>query len=241
LPNDPEVTAIARANAPLAPRWHTLALVGLILGVSLSGTLLARYGARVPAVRAPQGTASARIFSQYLPLLLVNWGLVVYCVRLFRKRGALSELLGERWSSAWRAFSDLAAASACFCLIMLSEFACARLFSVGRNAAIASLLPSTEAERLTWLVVALSVGFCEEVVYRGYLQTQLAALTRSPSLGLLLQAMLFGIAHLDQGLPLALRIAEYGLLFGVLARVRRSLWPGILCHVAVDLAAVFLR
>jgi membrane protease YdiL (CAAX protease family) len=112
---------------------------------------------------------------------------------------------------------------------------------MGRNAAIAQLLPSTEAERLTWLVVAVSVGFCEEVVYRGYLQTQLAAFTRSRTLGVALQAALFGIAHLEQGPASALRIGAYGLVLGVLASARGSLLPGMLCHIGIDLASGLLR
>jgi uncharacterized protein len=150
-------------------------------------------------------------------------------------------LLGRRWRTAGRAFTDLACALAGFFVIMGVEFASARLFVVGRNAAIAALLPSTGAERLTWIAVAVSVGFCEEVVYRGYLQTQLGAFTRSRVLGVVLQALLFGLAHLEQGPAAAARIAGYGLLFGALAQFRRSLLPGIACHVAVDLAAVFLR
>jgi CAAX protease family protein len=227
-------------GATLAPRWHTAALVGLLLAVALTGTLLQRYGAHSSALAAP-ARAESRIFAQYLPLLVVNWGLVLYTCWLFRGRNVLPDLLGRRWSNVGRAATDLGLGLGGVLVVMSVELVCARLFPVGRNAAIAALLPSTGAERLTWAFVALNVGFCEEVVYRGYLQTQLAAFTRSRALGVVMQAALFGVAHLEQGPATALRIALYGLLLGALAQLRQSLLPGIVCHVALDLAPVFLR
>ena len=226
-----------RPRVALAPRWHTGALVSLLLAVALTGTLLQRYGASAGALRAPVVSSAARILSQYLPVLLVNAGLLVYCCWLFRAPHTLPALLGERWHPARRAAVDLALAVVSAVVICTLEHYLARplALGMGRNAAIASLLPSTGAERLTWALVALCVGFCEEVVYRGYLQTQLAAFSGSVAWGVALQAVLFGLAHLEQGLAAALRIGFYGLLLGLLAHFRRSLLPGIVCHVGLDL------
>jgi membrane protease YdiL (CAAX protease family) len=233
--------ATARTDATLAPRWHTAVLVALLLAVALTGTLLQHYGAPNAAVRAPAPPAGARFFSQYLPILVVNFGLVLYTCRVFRERNALPALLGERWHNVQRAGVDLALALLGLVVIVGSELISTQLFAVGRNAAISSLLPSTGAERLTWVLVAVSVGFCEEVVYRGYLQTQLAAFTGRASWGVLLQAVLFGIAHFEQGAGAALRIGIYGLLFGIMARSRRSLLPSMACHISVDLLSGLLR
>jgi uncharacterized protein len=226
----------AHTGATLAPRWHTAALIALQLTVALSGTLLAHYAPATSGAELRSVAPVSRIYVQYLPLLLVNWALVGYCSRLFRPRNALPALLGEPWRSVRRACTDLALALAAGLVIRALEVAASHL-RPGRNAAIASLLPSTGAERLTWALVAVSVGFCEEVVYRGYLQSQLTAFTRSRALGVALQAALFGVAHLEQGPAAALRIAVYGLGFGVLADCRRSLLPGIACHIGIDLAS----
>jgi membrane protease YdiL (CAAX protease family) len=171
-----------------------------------------------------------------LPLLLVNGLLVLYVARLFRPRSALRELIGRHWRGPAEAFSDLLYASLAFGLIVAIEV-WTRPLLAGRNAAVSALLPSTEAERLTWLLVAASVGFCEEVVYRGYLQLQLSAFTRSALLGLVLQAALFALAHLEQGAEAALKIGVYGLILGALARYRGGLLPCIACHVGIDLAS----
>ena len=227
-------------HTPLAPRWHTALLVALQLAVAVTGTWLERGGSPSSARSAPAPTAS-RIFAQYLPLLIVNWSLVVYCCRLFRGQNALPALLGVRWHGLRRACADLALALGAAFVIVGIELISRQRFPMGRIAAVAALLPSTHAERLAWTVVAVSVGFCEEVVYRGYLQTQLGAFLRHPALGVALQAALFGIAHLNQGPRSALTIALHGLVFGVLAHFRRSLLPGIACHIGLDLASGLLH
>lgn len=230
-----------RSHAPLAPAWHTAALVGLLLAVAITGTLLPTAAAPNAAINAPSATTLAKISARYLPLLLVNWLLLLYTTRVGRKRSALRDLLGEGTRNLRRSTLDLLLGIACFAAIVGAEALFTAQVAPGRNAAISSLLPSTGAERLTWLLVAVSVGFCEEVVYRGYLQTQLAAFTHRRALGLILQATLFGVAHLEQGPFMALRIAFYGLLLGLLAHFRRSLWPGIVAHTLLDLSAAFLR
>jgi membrane protease YdiL (CAAX protease family) len=226
----------------LAPRWHTALLVALMLAVAVTGTLLQRSGAPIPAAHpAPAAHPGSRIVFQYLPILCVNWGLLLYVARLFRRHNALPELLGRRWSGGARAAVDLVLAASACVLIQLLQVTFTQHPEVGRNAAISALLPSAEAERLVWVLVAFSVGFCEEVVFRGYLQTQLAAFTGSTALGIVLQAALFGIAHAEQGGAAALRIACYGLILGGLAQLRRSLLPGIASHVAIDLVTGYWR
>jgi membrane protease YdiL (CAAX protease family) len=230
----------ANAAAELAPRWHTGALAGLIVAVALVGTLLQQCGSLVGTSPEPAPSASSRIWSQYAPILIVNFCLAAYCCRAFRAHNALPALLGERWHDVRRAGSDLLLALAAVALIQTIEILSAHLFGAGRNAAASAFLPKSVPERFTWLLVAVSVGFCEEVVYRGYLQTQLSAFTGRASLGLCLQAVLFGLAHANQGPLAAARIAIYGLILGALAKRRGSLLPSILAHVGIDLSSAFL-
>jgi len=207
-----------------------------MLAVAITGTVLQYVGE--PGVAA-SGEATGRatgICARYLPLLLVNGLLVLYVTRLFRPRSVLLQLLGRRWRTPADVLVDLLYASLSFVIICGLEALTRPLFA-GRNAAVSSLLPSTEAERLTWILVASCVGFCEEVVYRGYLCAQLGAFTKSPTLGVTLQALLFGISHLEQGVGAASRIAVYGLILGLLARRRASLLPGIICHIGIDLVS----
>ncbi|NNL19103.1 MAG: CPBP family intramembrane metalloprotease [Boseongicola sp.] len=114
----------------------------------------------------------------------------------------------------------------------LRHFAAAALITFGL-AGLSMLVPSpvgAELERnmevavwLGWLpftvfaVVAQSGA--EEVFFRGYLQSQIAARFRNPMIWLLLPALLFGAAHYSSALPskVALAYFAFAALFGLLA------------------------
>lgn len=229
-----------RPQSSIAPPWHTAALIALILAVAITGSLLPAGGITPSQAGLPPISGEQRLRLIYAPVLVVNGALTLYVSRVFRARNMLPELLGTGWRSLGRAATDLLLAVLGFVLISWLETRLAPAMGTGRNAALARLLPSTVAERLTWVLVSVSVGFCEEVVYRGYLQQQLSAASRSVVIGMGLSAVLFGIAHLEQGPAVAARSAVYGLLLGLLARWRRSLLPGIACHIGIDLRSAFL-
>jgi len=234
---DVSATGAPVADDSLAPRWHTAALVGLYLAVAATGAALQRLGA--PPVAVPSG--GGRVVAMYLPLLVVQWGIALYVCRVGRARNALATLLGLRWTSIDRAVGDVALAAVGWVAIKAVALAWARTFASGVAPAVTALLPQSLPERLMWAVVAVSVGFCEEVVFRGYLQRQFEGFWGRPWLAVGLQAALFGVAHGEQGVQAMARAALYGVGFGALARWRRSLVPGILCHAWTDLASGLLR
>ncbi len=230
----------------LAPRWHTAVLVSLIVAVALTGTLLARGTTATAAVTEGANRLTDRLVTFYLPVLIVDWGLVFYVSRIGRPANALPSLLGERAipRGGRRLVVDALVALGGFVVIELGELAAAGFDVSGGSAAARTLAPLSLAERLIWVVFAFTAGFCEEVVYRGYLRKQLAAFVGGPrgaAWGIALSALLFGIAHLDQGVGPALRFAGYAVGLGALAYWRRSLVPGIACHVAVDLLSGLVR
>jgi len=94
---------------------------------------------------------------------------------------------------------------------------------------------------MLWVLLSISAGFSEELVFRGYLQRQLTALTGSVTVALLLQSALFGIAHGYQGWRSCMAIAVYGALFTMLALWRRSLRPGMTAHAWTDIVGGLLR
>jgi membrane protease YdiL (CAAX protease family) len=100
-----------------------------------------------------------------------------------------------------------------------------------------ALLPNLPGEKAGWALLSVVIGGSEELVYRGYLRQQLQALSGSGWLAVLLQALLFGIAHGAQGQWAVARFAVYGALWGWLAQRRRSIVPCVLCHVGLDVYA----
>jgi membrane protease YdiL (CAAX protease family) len=109
-----------------------------------------------------------------------------------------------------------------------------RSFQVPR--AVDYLAPRSNLEIPVWIVLCLIVGFCEEVIFRGYLQRQFVAWTNRP-IGIVLSAALFGLGHGYQGRTTQILLGFFGLFLGILAEKRKSLRPGMLAHSWQDLIA----
>jgi membrane protease YdiL (CAAX protease family) len=85
------------------------------------------------------------------------------------------------------------------------------------------------------LLVAVTPGVIEELMFRGYLQSRLTE--RMPAaLGILISALIFSIAHLD--LLHVVGVLPLGLWLGAIAWRADSVWPAILCHAMNNTIAV---
>ena len=210
-------TLAKRLPDRVAPFWHTAALVVLVVAVALVGTL----------AKTNEAPAS-RISAVYVPAIFVQLGLVYYVTRAFRPRSVLRELVGRA------RVGDLAVAIALAAFVIASEL----VFAQPSTRALA-ILPRTVPERVMWIAVAASVGFAEELVYRGYFITQLRVFTGSVVVAVVLQAILFANAHANQGAFAMFRFGIYAAVFGAVAVWRRSLVPTILCHVGIDMIGAF--
>lgn len=216
----------------LAPAWHTRALVALLLAVATTGLLLE------PAPLQPFAVTSV-VVRAYAPLALVNVMLCLYVSGVGLERNVLAELLGRFRGDGWRLLKDLSIGLALAVALIAAENGLQAWLGLPESIAAHALRPSTTSEKLAWLPVAALVGFSEEVVYRGYLQRQFSVLTGRLPFGVLVQAALFGIAHAEQGGWAVGRFAGYAVVLGAVAAWRRSLAPGIWCHVAVDSLAAW--
>ena len=92
------------------------------------------------------------------------------------------------------------------------------------------MVPQNALEASAYLAAALTAGFVEESVFRGYLQNQLTAFSGSVIIGSALQILLFIQGHYFQGMLRLIPVALFGLLFTVLALWRKSLRPGMITH-----------
>ncbi len=86
------------------------------------------------------------------------------------------------------------------------------------------------------LVVAASlfVGFGEEIIVRGYLQTRLEQLLASPWKAVPVASLLFASYHCYQGLYGLITIFLMSLAFGAIFVALRRLWPLCIAHVMYD-------
>lgn len=221
--------SIALSNAPagrseppasLAPAWHTAAVL----------TLLAVLVAFSQALRSNGGSSGAGRITGYAAAMLAEWLITAFiCFRC-----PLQTLTG-RLAAGWRpVLRDVGIATAFLVSANIVLAAFGRLMHAAPNHAVKDLLPRTEAETLVFLLLAFTAAFCEEIVYRGYLQTQFAAWTGSWVAATALQGVIFGVTHAWQGSGMVIAISLYGCLFGLLARWRQSLRPGMIAHFLQD-------
>ncbi len=96
------------------------------------------------------------------------------------------------------------------------------------------MLPHRAVELAWWIALSVTAGICEETVFRGYLQRQFPALTKSFPAAILISATTFGVAFAYQGLRMVILITVFGAMFGLLAHWRGTVRPGMIAHVGQD-------
>lgn len=215
-------------RSPVAPVWHTILFILAFIVLSLVSV---RTIHDFPA----QGSR-LRLYAVSVSSELV---MVVYVWLLgLRLRGkTMRELIGGKWSRASEVLMDVAVAIL-FWMAVIAVLAVLRFVLRTNGPAalrdIKPLLPRSGAEMAAYVGLAVTAGFCEEFLFRGYLQRQFLAWTRIPAAAVVLQAVVFGFGHLYQGWRNAVAIAVYGAMFGILALMRKSLRPGMIQHAMQD-------
>jgi len=244
-PSSPETfsplspAADSHAARSAAPVWHTVVLLILVIALSL---LSAHSKHRLPA-------AHSRTLL-YLPTIFLEWLILGYVVfGLRRRRVTLRELTGGRWSSGYALLSDFFVAAGFWLAAAVVLGLIGSAIGLGHANHLADtrqklgfLAPRSSWEIGIFLALSASAGFCEEIIFRGYLQRQFAAWTHRAWAGVILQAVAFGAAHGYEGLARMFLIAIFGAMFGALALARHSLRPGMLAHFLHDaIAGLVLR
>ena len=228
------------SNSPvrrLAPWWHTILLIVILLTVSINGT------------RASHPVVGDHKLAQYLWTMGLEWFLIGYIWLGTRKQIHMRDLIGGRWATLEDLFLDIVYAGVFWGAAMLVLGVCARLMHLDQAGKIESmrkqisfLAPGTNLELAVWFCLSWTAGFCEEVIFRGYLQRQLAVIGNSPLLGVVLSAIVFGASHGYEGPARMFLIFVFGLMFGLLAWWRKSLRPGMIAHAWHDsLSGAVLR
>lgn len=218
------VAVVGRKTAAY-PVWHTVILLGLI--ASLVGMSTRLHG-------ATHGGEGHKL-TAYLIVAAFEWSMAAWIAAGCRARGESPIcLMGER-AVRWRTLlGDVALAIVFLLLANIVLGLVGRLVAAAPNNSLRNFLPQTPMESVAFLGLTLTAAFCEELIYRGYLQHQFSAWTGSAAIGLVFQGIVFGISHAYQGLGMVLVIAIYGCLFGLLAIWRKSLRPGMIAHLLQD-------
>lgn len=111
----------------------------------------------------------------------------------------------------------------------------ARFAGIEESDMLVHLLPVTPRERFAFVGVSLTAGFCEELVFRGFLIAALGAATGSTALAILLSSGVFGLLHAYQRPSGAVRAAAMGALLTVPLIATGSVFPSMIAHTSIDL------
>jgi membrane protease YdiL (CAAX protease family) len=221
--------------ALIAPLWHTAIIVGLILVNSFAGS------SKLGAVHG----SSARIllyggtFVTQLVLILMIW----FGIRLRRVR--MRDLIGGRWETVEAFLLDVALALGFWITSLLLLFVIrVALGTIDlRNMQksvddtvrlLGPMAPHTYLEAGLFVLLSVCAGLFEEIIFRGYLQRQFSALGQNAIIGIVASGILFGLAHGYQGPRMMVVIGFFGVFFGILAHLRKSLRPGMMAHAFQD-------
>jgi membrane protease YdiL (CAAX protease family) len=173
--------------------------------------------------------------SAYVTVLAEEWvGLLTVWLWLRYRGFTLHTLIGGRWESLKSFARDFGISLAFLAVSMPLIGLLAHAMGASRNISQADITPATLGQLAVWIALAATGGFCEEVVYRGYLMRQFRVWTKSTTWAVLIQGIFFGLAHGFYGFAMIV-VMVHGCLLGSLAVWRRSLRPGITAHILQDL------
>lgn len=237
--------SMQQPEGQLAPWWHTALMVTVILALSFAGMKQLRN----------LGDQPLHLTANYLLTIAYEWILAALVVWGLHMRGIpLRQILGERRPGVRAWLFDLGVALgywlAAICVLallgdILVKISGSHIDPQKIGDVTQKLAPVTGVEMLLFLVLSISAGICEELVFRGYLQQQFARFTGRVWIGVVASALVFGCAHGYEGVAGMLLIAAYGAMFGALALFRRGLRTGMIAHAWHDsisgLALVLLR
>jgi uncharacterized protein len=235
LPNMTASGSTAEKPALIAPLWHTLLIVALILANSFAGSAkLDAVHSSVSRIMLYGGT----IVTQLVLILLVWFGIHLRGVKM-------RDLIGGRWETVESFLLDVGLAAG-FLVVSLLLLALVRM-AVGTLdfhnlekqkddtlRMLGPIAPHTYLEAGMFVVLSVFAGLFEEIIFRGYLQRQFRALGQNAVVGIVASAIIFGLAHGYQGSRMMVVIAVFGSFFGILAHFRKSLRPGMMAHAFQD-------
>jgi membrane protease YdiL (CAAX protease family) len=106
---------------------------------------------------------------------------------------------------------------------------------------IAPLLPRNWAEIAHAAIMSLNAGFSEELYFRLLLPLLLATLIGHAIPAFVLATILFGLAHIYQGLIGVIATTVVGLVMVVIYMLTATIWAPIAAHAFMDLLGLVIR
>lgn len=174
----------------------------------------------------------------WLRWAVMMWSCSALVLWLWVANGVALSSVGFAAPDGWRLWGVLVLGGAVVLLQASGALKIARLATPGPKlraqlGSVAAIMPRTSAELAAFFLMSLTAGFCEELLFRGFLVWLL-----QPLVGLWIAAalalVLFALGHAYQGREGVIRTGAIGLVFTAIVLATRSLWPAIVLHAAID-------
>ncbi|HET8889381.1 MAG TPA: CPBP family intramembrane glutamic endopeptidase [Candidatus Angelobacter sp.] len=210
------------------PIWHTMVVLAVLFVASA-------ISARQHGLERIDFPGLSPRISSYVTVMGEEWLLVLFIWLGLRWRGvSVSDLISAGRNKGIQILEDWAFSLVFVVGWLIFASVVSQLLKLTPPEASRSLLPRTGTEAVVFVLLSVTAGFCEELIFRGYLQRQFTAWTGSAAAGLLIQGLAFGLSHGYHGLKFMTIITLEGCCLGLLARWRRSLRSAMFAHAMQD-------
>ena len=208
--------------------WHTIVVLAVLFATSA-------ISARQHGLERIDFPGLSPRMSSYVTVMGEEWLLVLFIWLGLRRRGvSVSHLISAGRNKGIQVLEDWAFSLAFVVGWLVFASAISVLLKLTPPEASRSLFPRTGMEAVVFVLLSLTAGFCEELIFRGYLQSQFTGWTGNAAAGLLIQGLVFGLSHGYHGFKLMMVITLEGCCLGLLARWRRSLRSAMFAHAMQD-------
>ncbi|WP_031339161.1 CPBP family intramembrane glutamic endopeptidase [Xanthomonas maliensis] len=215
----------------------TASLVAVLLGFPLASCLLSLLLLQRPALEAAHWDAQALVFLGAACWYALQIALLRFTLR---KAGWSWRDIGWRWGQRGTAWLIAAYLVAALALIGGVEWTLAHgpAADPTQLSDLANLTPRTLQARLLYVVMGLLGGLCEELVYRGFALQGLRRRGVWTGVACMLASLAFVAQHGLKSVSQFGWFFTWGLVFCALFLLCRRLWPGLILHWLVILAAL---
>src|SRR5260221_2911797 len=200
-PPDPPTSPVPEEATPagpgglrlIAPWWHTLILVAIVLVNSYFS------GSKIGGAKLNRPALYLSSVAQDLVLLAFIW----FGLRL--RKVTLRELIGGAWDGINLLIdAGLAAGFWVASVIILTvgklalglaDLHSSKVSADAVTRSMGGMLPQSGRDLAFFLLLCVTAGIFEEILFRGYLQKQFGARARNSWIGMVVAAIVFGPAH----------------------------------------------
>jgi membrane protease YdiL (CAAX protease family) len=198
------------------------------------------YNKRLKA-QVAAGVSNARR-NAYRDVMVMEWGLTTIALLLWARAQRPWNTLGLVPPHDWHLITGIVVTALIIAITVRQSRALQRLSDErraalrGRLSEVEFFTPHTPAEHRGFMLVSLTAGFCEELLYRGFLTWLVASYVGLPAaIGIV--AVAFGLAHASLGRQGMINSALVGLALSVVVVITGWLVPAMIVHALLDLGA----